>query len=119
MRHGRDAGHILDCTEVDECRWLRECSRKRSGSGQLRSPDMEGGCRHRFIATESSDGLAALRMPLQAATPGFFFRGVSFPLVDARLRVVELGGLCRDEESKDTTPLTNRLRDNSQKYIVV
>lgn len=76
-----------------ECRWLRRCSLKRSGSGQLRSSDTEDGCRHRFIATEGGDGLAALRMPLQAATPDFFLRGVRFPRVHARLRVVELGAL--------------------------
>lgn len=69
MGDGRDIGRTRDGAEVNERCWLCELGRVLAGIGQLRSPKMEAGCRHRFVPAEVSYVLAALRMPLQAATP--------------------------------------------------
>lgn len=72
MYHSRDTGRVRDGTEVNECCWLSGSSHVPAGGSQLSTSDMEAGRRHRFIPAERSDGLAALRMPKQAATPGGF-----------------------------------------------
>lgn len=78
MGQGRDVGRTHDGTRVNECCSLVELGRVLAGGRQLRPPNMEAGRRHRFIPAEGGDGLAALRMPEQAAMPGGLLRGMRF-----------------------------------------
>lgn len=71
-----------------------------AGGSQLRPPNLEAGRRHRFILAEGSDGLAARRMPEQAAMPGGFFCGLRFQLFHVRLRVLELGVDCAASKNR-------------------
>ena len=67
---------------------------------------MEAGRRHRFIAAEGSDSLAALCMPKQATTPGGFLQDMRFELVHVPFSAVELGGDCADSRKRKILPRT-------------